>query len=258
MKNKEKDIIKAISDEICDSLDNFENNSSKELTDYKELIEDIKSSVEICKEELKKKNNDEYSKEISKSYEKRYLPANPYERARVVLRRLKNDQAKLDKFLLTNEGKNIKDYVFVGITKDKLINIKKNLKLLTVLFETDLKDYKHTYEKIFLEGMPLANYSKQYLDGNKKTAENLCDKIYRMVAQELKISDLMFNYNVELPTFKNKRNKVLAKMEQKLVSNAILNNLEFDRPEGYFESMRDAYIEICNVKDRIDDDGNFV
>ena len=121
-------------DEICDSLDNFENNSSKKLADYKELIEDIKSTVEICNEELEKKNNDEHSKEISKSYEKRYLPANPYERARVVLRRLKNNQAKLDKFLLTNEGKNIKDCVFVGITKDELINIKKDIKFLNNLF----------------------------------------------------------------------------------------------------------------------------
>lgn len=107
MANK-RSTIEAMFDEICDSLDNFENNSSKKLADYKELIEDIKSSVEICKEELEKKNNDEYSKEISKSYEKRYLPANPYERARVVLRRLKNDQAKLDKFSLTNEGKKYK------------------------------------------------------------------------------------------------------------------------------------------------------
>ena len=46
--------IEAMFDEICDSLDNFENNSSKKLADYKELIEDIKSSVEICKEELEK------------------------------------------------------------------------------------------------------------------------------------------------------------------------------------------------------------
>ena len=50
--------IEAMFDEICDSLDNFENNSSKKLADYKELIKDIKSSVEICKEELEKKNNE--------------------------------------------------------------------------------------------------------------------------------------------------------------------------------------------------------
>ena len=54
--------IDAMFDEICDSLDNFENNSSKKLADYKELIEDIKSSVEICKEELEKKNNESIQK----------------------------------------------------------------------------------------------------------------------------------------------------------------------------------------------------
>lgn len=40
MANK-RAFIEAMFDEIGDNLDNFENNSSKKLADYKELIEDI-------------------------------------------------------------------------------------------------------------------------------------------------------------------------------------------------------------------------
>lgn len=258
MKASDKNNILAMFEELKLIIDEFDSIDNPKLLDYKGLLEDIKETIDICDEEIAKDKNKTYSRKIEKDYESRTLPIEQYARARTMLRRIKSDKAKYERFKMDNNGKDKTDYVFVGVTKEEIVNIKKDLKLLTVLFETDLKDYKHAYEKIFLEGMSLANYSKQYLDGNKKTAENLCNKIYRMVAQELKISDLMFNYNVGLPAFKNKRNKVLAKMEQELVSNAILNNLEFDRPEGYFESMRDAYIEICNVKDRIDDDGNFV
>jgi len=257
MKNKEKDIIKAMLDEICDSLENFENNSSKKLADYKELVEDIKSSVEICKEELENKNNEEYSKEISKSYEKRYLPANPYERAKVVLRRLKNDQAKLDKFLLTNEGKNIKDCVFVGITKDELVNIKKDIKFLNNLFQSDLKDYELPYTEIFKNGMSLSEYSKKYLDGKKKTAENLVNKIYKMVAQEYLVESNLFSYKFALPIFKSKRNKRLAEMESELLCNIILDLEVNDKPDRYFQDMKWAYTELARVSEIMDDDGNF-
>ncbi len=254
---KKKATIEAMFEEIKDSLDNFENNSSKRLSDYKELIEDIKMSVEICEDEINNKNKDEYSKTMINDYKSRLLPANPYERARVVLRRLKSDIAKLDKFKLMNEGKEKKDYVFVGITKDELMYIKKDIKFLNELFETELKDYKQAYIEIFNNGMSLSEYATKYLDGKKKTAENLVNKIYRMVAQAYVINDLRYSFKIFLPTMKSKRNKRLSEMEEELVSNAILNLDTYEKPDRYFQDMKNAYDELARVSSLMDENGNF-
>ena len=86
--------------------------------------------------------------------------------------------------------------------------------------------------------MSLSEYSKKYLDGKKKTAENLVNKIYKMVAQEYLVESNLFSYKFALPIFKSKRNKRLAEMESELLCNIILDLEVNDKPDRYFQDMK--------------------
>lgn len=248
---------------IKDDIKKFKNDKAESKKDeieiYKFLLGSIELRIRDCEDKLSRiKYLQKYEvKEKDKHYKPRELPLLPYERARIMLRRLKKDKATYDKFCLDNKGKTDKnDFVYIGTTPSDILDIMKDIKFLKNIFNTELKEYKNAYEEIFINGLSLIKYSQKYLDGQKKSAENLCNKIYQKVADQIAINSELLNFKFLYKIKNTKKNQILKDMESELVSEAILNYSTNEKTKEYFEDMTNAYQQLVEIYDQIDDEGN--
>jgi hypothetical protein len=119
-------------------------------------------------------------------HEQRFVPLDFLEQAKYLLQNAHRDIEKVRYSEAANKRYKNEKMHYYGITRREYRQIVQDYIQLNAIFATTLSEYKPVYELLFKAGISLAEYAKNHLpDKKKKTAENLANRIYKILAAEL-------------------------------------------------------------------------